>query len=65
MANVIVDLRSIRIEIDEYIVTAFHKGDEKAQAQVYFEVEEKIKEILSQNFIGDGLIERLEVDEDE
>jgi len=64
MANVIVHLRSIRIEADPAVVNAFFKGNETAQAQIYMELEEKIKEIMAPEFLGDGLIEDLEVDED-
>jgi len=65
MAQVIVTFRDIRIDVAEAEVNAFYKGNEASQALIYKAVQEKLTEMMSPTFIGDGLIDDLEVEESE
>ena len=62
--DVVVDLRSVRIQMLPEDVKAFYAGDEKAQARVYMTLNEKLGEMMESKFIGDALIENLEVEDD-
>jgi hypothetical protein len=62
--DVVVDLRSVRIQADEADIAGFYDGDVKCQARIYMALEEKLAEMMDAKFVGDGLIENLEVEDE-
>jgi len=62
--DVVVDLRSVRIQVLPADVKAFYAGNEKAQARIYMALNEKLAEMMESKFIGDGLIENIEEEAD-
>jgi len=62
--DVVVDLRSVRIQVAHADVKGFYGGNEKCQARIYMALEEKLAEMMDHKFIGDGLIENIEVEDE-
>jgi hypothetical protein len=60
--NVIVDLRSIRIEATEEDVENYYKGNAEAMDKIRTLVREKVEEVNDPAFFGDNLIEGLEIE---
>jgi len=60
--NIIVLLRSIRVQAHEAEVNAYYKGNPEATKKINALVKERLLEMLEPTFIGDDLIEDLEVE---
>jgi hypothetical protein len=60
--SVIVDLSCIRIEASEAEVEAYYRGDKEAVTLIKRLVKESLEERMRDGFLGEDLIEHLEIE---